>query len=848
MKRTIASVAAALSLWLSLAAGALAQSSCPYIAYGAVLTAAQWNACFAAKQDGLGYVPVNKAGDVMLGKLVMFQSSVSGAGINLPQGAAPTSPNNGDVWTTISGLFVRINGVTIGPLASASSATFAATAPITVSFPAGVVTYAFNYAYAGTFTAAQNINLNAAAIGTTISGAGLHVAAADGVVGRVQVDAYGAIAAFTGASYGGTGASPTAVTSGTQLTGVNAYAYNGAALAGPIASFRTYAAENISSGHQGSKACIATTPTSSTTISDGLCQQNDAGVTIGSPTSGSQGAGTLNATGLYVNGTAVSAAGITALTGDVVAAGPGSAAATIQTAVVTYAKIQNIGALAVMGRAANSSGVGADIQATGASDAVLRESGGTIGFGTIATGGIANNAVTLAKLATQATNTVLGNATSGTAVPTALAVGSCSSASSALIWTTNSGFGCNTSITAAAVPASGLTGTTMASSVVTSSLTTVGALGAGSVTTGFTINAALVTWSGQVPGVNVATAANASGSPSATFGVVKCDGTTITCASGVITSVGGVATSVQIGVTTITSGTDTRILRNSAGVLGEYTISGTGTVVAMTASPTFTGTVTTSALTANSTVTVDAASLILKDAFNRTAWTTAGLRYTSVAANYTDTTSSGTVATAYTDLFAASTIQASSSTTFTNYFNSYFQDPVAGTNVTLTNKWAVGADSLKVGTSNQITITTAGLVTIPGTINVSGTFQAGGNAMTFPGSAATLAALNVADQTLAGGANVTSLSQSTGNITVDCGARPLQYITNGGAYTITAPANDGSCVLLVTNNGSAGSTTFSGFTVGSNTGSSLTTTNTSKFKIYIDRINGTSSYFINALQ
>lgn len=71
---------------------------------------------------------------------------------------------------------------------------------------------------------------------------------------------------------------------------------------------------------------------------------------------------------------------------------------------------------------------------------------------------IANNAVTLAKLATQATNTVLGNATSGTAVPTALAVGSCSTASSALIWTTNTGFGCNTSITAAAVAVGGITG------------------------------------------------------------------------------------------------------------------------------------------------------------------------------------------------------------------------------------------------------------------------------------------------------------------------------------------------------------------------------------------------------
>lgn len=63
------------------------------------------------------------------------------------------------------------------------------------------------------------------------------------------------------------------------------------------------------------------------------------------------------------------------------------------------------------------------------------------------------------RLATMATNTIKGNATSGTAGPTDLAIGSCSTAASALIWTTNTGFGCNTSITAAAVPASGLTGT-----------------------------------------------------------------------------------------------------------------------------------------------------------------------------------------------------------------------------------------------------------------------------------------------------------------------------------------------------------------------------------------------------
>jgi hypothetical protein len=120
---------------------------------------------------------------------------------------------------------------------------------------------------------------------------------------------------------------------------------------------------------------------------------------------------------------------------------------------------------------------------------------------------IANNAVTLAKLATQATNTVLGNATSGSAVPTALSVPSCSTAASALIWTTNTGFGCNV--------------------------------------------------------------------------------------------ISATATSMTVGTTTVLSGATTKVLFDNAGVLGEYTISGSGNV-AMTASPTFTGTLTAASVAGSS--------------------------------------------------------------------------------------------------------------------------------------------------------------------------------------------------------------------------------------------------------
>lgn len=60
---------------------------------------------------------------------------------------------------------------------------------------------------------------------------------------------------------------------------------------------------------------------------------------------------------------------------------------------------------------------------------------------------------------------------------------------------------------------------------------------------------------------------------------------------------------LTIGTTTIASGTTTRILYDNAGVLGEYTITGTGTIVAMAASPALTGTPTapTAAVDTNTT-------------------------------------------------------------------------------------------------------------------------------------------------------------------------------------------------------------------------------------------------------
>lgn len=50
------------------------------------------------------------------GKLAGTASTTSAASLNLPQGVAPTSPINGDVWITSAGLYYRFNGTTHGPL------------------------------------------------------------------------------------------------------------------------------------------------------------------------------------------------------------------------------------------------------------------------------------------------------------------------------------------------------------------------------------------------------------------------------------------------------------------------------------------------------------------------------------------------------------------------------------------------------------------------------------------------------------------------------------------------------------------------------------------------------------
>ncbi len=99
---------------------------------------------------------------------------------------------------------------------------------------------------------------------------------------------------------------------------------------------------------------------------------------------------------------------------------------------ITDAKLRDSAGLSVIGRSANTTGNPADIVAA-SDDQVLRRSGTSIGFGQIATAGIADSAITAVKIADTNvtfakvqnvnTSTILGRTSSGAGPVEALTVG-----------------------------------------------------------------------------------------------------------------------------------------------------------------------------------------------------------------------------------------------------------------------------------------------------------------------------------------------------------------------------------------------------------------------------------------
>lgn len=214
-------------------------------------------------------------------------------------------------------------------------------------------------------------------------------------------------------------------------------------------------------------------------------------------------------------------------------------------------------------------------------------------------------------------------------------------------------------------------------------------------------------------------------------------------------------------------------------------------------------------------VTIASASLITSGNLSSAAWTTNGLRNQMGAASYTDTTSSGTVANAYTDLFGTSTLLASSATTYTNYYGAYFMAPVASTNVTMTNKSALGADTISIGGAAQ-----------------------GANALAVTGTSAFSAAIVVGGAITAGSSNIINWtsrgilsSPGTGSIqsgNSDAAVPVAQTLRAQSVVAGTAAANGANWTLigsLPTGTGTSGDIIFqTGVKTGSGTTQGTPTT------------------------
>jgi hypothetical protein len=98
------------------------------------------------------------------GKTTFQASSTAAASINLTPGTAPTSPVNGDMWSTSAGVYARVNGSTVGPFGGGTVTSVNASGGTTgLTFSGGPVTTS------GTLTLAGTLAVGSGGTGTTTS-------------------------------------------------------------------------------------------------------------------------------------------------------------------------------------------------------------------------------------------------------------------------------------------------------------------------------------------------------------------------------------------------------------------------------------------------------------------------------------------------------------------------------------------------------------------------------------------------------------------------------------------------------------------------------------------------------
>jgi hypothetical protein len=188
-------------------------------------------------------------------------------------------------WNPTTNTWVQWGSLNIGTgvfSVTATSGSFAATAPVTVSVSGGVATYGLNInssltvsggnlginlTHSNAFTAVQSVSLNAAALQAAQTGTVLQIGQLDGVTNRVELDSYAAASRFSCVRADNTNALPAALAANDESCSLNMFGYNGAAFVGPQAAVRMYAAApwTASPVSAGTYLDFATTATADTT-------------------------------------------------------------------------------------------------------------------------------------------------------------------------------------------------------------------------------------------------------------------------------------------------------------------------------------------------------------------------------------------------------------------------------------------------------------------------------------------------------------------------------------------------------------------------------------------------------
>jgi hypothetical protein len=402
--------------------------------------------------------------------------------LTLQPGSAPTSPVNGQMWSTSTGFYGYVNGATVGPFGTGGGSGTVTT--LSVASANGL---------AG--TVANPTTTPAITLSTTISGMlkGSGGALAAATAGTDYLTPTGSGASLTGLTWSQIGSTPTTlsgygITNGltTSLASADIIVGNGSGVAAPVA-----VSGDCTISNAGALTCTTTN---------------------GTAFAASATTNALNASN--INAGTLGAGRLPAFTGDVTSPS-GSSVNTIAANAVTLSKFQQGGANTIVGNATSSTANDTNLSipsCSGASNALTWTSG--TGFGCNTISGSGSGTVTSVGLALPSIFTVSGSPVTGSgtltgtlatetanygffgpttgsaAAPTFRAMvsadipaGIVANSSLANSSTTVNGVACTLGSTCTATAAAGtLTGTTLNSTVTSSSLTSLGFLTALNVT------------------------------------------------------------------------------------------------------------------------------------------------------------------------------------------------------------------------------------------------------------------------------------------------------------------------------------------------------------------------------